>query len=98
MFKHEARLLGPVRFDQSGCQPTEITACITAHQVSAYVGPRSPGDMLISPNIQSELEFPGAGVWTPLETGFTGTDGHSAAQEPLAVHTVVGSVLRQLGE
>ena len=94
MFKHEARLLVSVRFDQSGCHLTMATT----HQVSAYVGPRSPGDMLISPNIQSELEFPGAGVWAPLETGFTGTDGHSAAQEPLAVHTVVGSVLRQLGE
>ena len=56
MFKHEARLLGPVRFDQSGCPP-RLTA-IPAHEECAYVGPRSPGDMLISPNIQSDHLLP----------------------------------------
>ena len=84
MFKHEARLLGPVRFDQSGCPP-RLTA-IPAHEECAYVGPRSPGDMLRSPNTQSEKVLPCASVRAPLQARVTGVP---SAQEPLAVNTAV---------
>ena len=95
MFKHEARLLVSVRFDKSGC-PLRLTA-FPAHEVSTNVGPRSPGDMISSSNTQSEQVLPCASVWAPLETGVT-AGPYSAAQEPLAVHTVLGPVIRQLGE
>ena len=46
-----ARLLGTIRFYQGSCLP-RLTV-VTAHEVSADVRTRSPGDVSASSNIQS---------------------------------------------
>ena len=95
MFKIKAWLMAPIWLYQCCC-PLTLTVA-TSHQVGAHLSARSPGDMISSPNIKSEQKvLPCAGVWAPLQARVTGEP--STAQEPLAVHSVVVSVIRQLGE
>ena len=92
LFKIKAWLPGPIMLYQSCCPPTVVTA----HQVGTNLIVWSPGDMLSSPNIQSEPLLPGSGDWAPLQALFPGVT--SAAQEARVICGVVISVFRQLGQ
>ena len=66
IFKIEALILGPVRFDQRGC-PALLKAATSSHEVCAAAVGWSPGDVIASPHIQSDSRLPGACVGAPLD-------------------------------
>ena len=89
--KCEPQLLGPVWFYQSGGIIIIQVATATTNEVSSDTCGWSPGDLIISFNIKSEIQpLPGAVV--PLGAAT------AAAHEPCAVHNVIKSSPRQLGE
>ena len=62
MFKIEAWLLAPVRFDQSGCIP----ALPTSHEVCSCICIWSPGYVKVSRYIKRNEFLPAAVDWAPL--------------------------------
>ena len=69
IFKQEAWLLGPVRFDQSGC-PAHLKAATSSHEVCAAVVGWSPGHVISSIHIQNESPLPGVRVGAPPDAAF----------------------------
>ncbi len=91
MLKGKARLLSPIRPNQSSCPSTvPIT-----HEEGANGGVWRPGDVVISANIQCQRLLPGASDRAPLQTGIRSV--FSAAQETSALHSVSDPVIRQWG-
>ena len=66
IFKIEAHILGPVRFDQRGC-PALLKAATSSHEECAAAVGWSPGDVIASPHIESDSRLPGACVGAPLD-------------------------------
>ena len=89
IFKTEAWLLASVRFDQCSCA-LAFTAS-TSHEKCADVRIWSPGDVIISCNIQREILLPGSIIWAPLHTGITGVV--SSTHESTGLQSVVVSVI-----
>ena len=98
MSKHEAMLLGTVRFDQSRC-----LAITTSHEVGAATICRGPGNMIISTKIHNKIHsLPSAGVHhgyiLPLHAFLGGmvlaNRNSSSAQHAIPGDSVLGSLLR----
>ena len=89
IFETEAWLLAAVRFDQRGC--VLGLTCHSSHDVCADVRIWSPGDVIRSPNIQSEILLPGSIDWAPLHTAITGVS--SSTHESTVLQSVLPSVI-----
>ena len=93
IFKFEARLLGPFRCDKS-CRGLTV---VPTNEVSADAVVWSPGDKFTSRVSHMTDHFlPGARVGFPLPAAFP--EELSAAKEPRALHSVVPTVTKQLGQ